>query len=60
MDKKLKITVSPEVDETEYLLSNPENANRLLKSIDNIKKGGKLVELDLKKLKKLVNEKDIT
>ena len=58
-DKKLKITVSAEHDETEYLLSNPENAKRLLKSIENVKKGKKLVKIDLEKLKKLDNERDI-
>ncbi len=43
-NKKLCITVSEEMDETDYLLSSPANAERLLKSIDNINKRQGLVE----------------
>jgi len=34
-NKRLCITVSEEMDETEYLLSSPANAERLLKAIAN-------------------------
>lgn len=36
-----------DMDETEYLLSNPENARILLKSIDDIKRGRNLQERHL-------------
>jgi hypothetical protein len=51
--KKIKLTVETEPDETEYLMSSPANHKRLLKSIKNIEKGGELIELDKKLLKKL-------
>jgi len=38
-DRKIEITVKDEEksrDDTEYLLSNPHNAKRLMKSIENI------------------------
>ncbi len=37
-NKRLCITVSEEMDETEYLLSSPANAERLLKSVENVNK----------------------
>ncbi len=35
-------------DETEYLMSSEENKNRLLKSIEHINNGGKLISKQLK------------
>lgn len=35
-------------DETEYLISSKENKNRLLKSIEYINNGGKLISKQLK------------
>lgn len=39
------------VDETEYLLDNPVNAERLMRAVENIREGKNLVELDLENLK---------
>ena len=55
-NKKLSITVAEEMDETEYLLSSPANAERLLKSIENINKKKGLVEVDIDYLNQLANK----
>ena len=45
--RELEIIVrEPEIDETEYLLSNPQTRQRLLESVANIRDGKNLVELD--------------
>jgi hypothetical protein len=45
--RELEIIVrEPEIDETEYLLSNPQTRERLLESVANIRDGKNLVELD--------------
>ena len=40
----INISIDKEQDETEYLLSNPANASRLLKSINNIENHKLLVK----------------
>lgn len=50
-NKKISITVAEAIDETEYLLSSPANANRLLSSIENSKKENGLHKIDLNTLK---------
>lgn len=54
-NKKLSITVAEEMDETEYLMSNPANAERLLKAIDNVK-NGQLITVDVNNLKQLITQ----
>jgi antitoxin YefM len=44
-DKDIEITVS-DFDETEYLLSSPENKKRLLESLDNVNNRRNLIEVD--------------
>jgi len=47
----INISIDKEKDETEYLLSNPNNSSRLLKSINNIEKNkNKLVYKNLEDL----------
>jgi antitoxin YefM len=38
------------VDETDFLLDNPVNAERLMRAVENIREGKNLVELDLQTL----------
>ena len=45
-EKEIEIIVS-QFDETEYLLKSEANKNRLLKAIENVKKGQNLVEVNL-------------
>ncbi len=40
------IVREPELDETEYLLSNSQTRERLLESVANIREGKNLIELD--------------
>lgn len=55
-NKRLTIVVNAEeMDETEYLMSSPINKGRLLNSIENIKSGMNLTEINLDELKSLVN-----
>ncbi|MFN3848267.1 MAG: hypothetical protein ACK4NY_02510 [Spirosomataceae bacterium] len=55
-NKRLTIVVNAEeMDETEYLMSSPINKERLLNSIENIKSGMNLTEINLDELKSLVN-----
>jgi hypothetical protein len=55
-NKRLTIVVNAEeMDDTEYLMSSPTNKERLLDSIENIKKGKNLTEINLEDLKSLVN-----
>ncbi len=53
-DRKIEITVKDEEksrDDTEYLLSNPHNAKRLMKSIENIENNkDKLIHKSLEDL----------
>lgn len=44
-DKDIQITVN-DFDETEYLLSSPENKKRLLEALDNVNNKRNLVEVD--------------
>ena len=44
--KNISITVEEDVDETEYLLSSPENTKMLKKSLQEAK-SGKLTEINL-------------
>jgi len=44
-DKEIEITVS-DFDETEYLLSSPENKKRLLEALDNVNNRRNLIEVD--------------
>ncbi|OFX45461.1 MAG: hypothetical protein A2046_12225 [Bacteroidetes bacterium GWA2_30_7] len=57
-NKSIEISIWESTDETEYLLKNKKNADRLLKSINNIKKGKKLIELNLSQLKQIANEEN--
>jgi antitoxin YefM len=45
-EKEIEIIVS-QFDETEYLLKSEANKNRLLKAIENVKKGQNIVEVNL-------------
>ncbi len=40
------IVREPEMDETEYLLANPNTRERLLESVANIREGKNLIELN--------------
>ena len=55
-DKNIILTIST-IDETEYLLHSKTNRDRLLKSLDNIKKGKNIVEFNsIEDLKKAVKK----
>ncbi|MEI8203263.1 MAG: hypothetical protein WCH34_09645 [Bacteroidota bacterium] len=49
-EKNISITIEEDIDETDYLLSNPENKKLLKKSLEEAK-AGKLIEIDLEHLK---------
>lgn len=54
-NKNLTLIVeSTELDETDYLLSNPANKERLLKSVKNIEAGEGLIETNLTELKAML------
>jgi hypothetical protein len=53
-NKKLFITVAEEMDETEYLLASPANAERLLKSIENVNAKKGLITVDFDNLDQLI------
>ena len=55
-NKNIQLIVSEVDDDTEYLLSTQENKDRLLKSVNNIKNGCNLNEIDLDNLKLLAYE----
>jgi len=55
-NKRISITVAEAIDETDYLLANAANAKQLLESINNSKKEGGLVKIDLEKLKEQIGE----
>lgn len=48
---KISITDFSEMDTTEYLFSNPENAAFLESQINYVKNGGELVTVNLEKLR---------
>ena len=50
-NKRISITVAEAIDETEYLMSSPANASKLLTSIENSKKENDLHKIDLNELK---------
>jgi retron-type reverse transcriptase len=55
-NRNITLTIeADEVDTTEYLLSNSVNKERLLKSVENVKKRKNLVKVDLDSLKALAN-----
>jgi len=56
MNKRISITVAEAIDETEYLMSSPANANRLLSSIENSKKENELQNIDLNAWKDKLGE----
>ena len=56
-NKELRITVNDSLDETEYLLSSPQNTKRLLQSIENLNKKENVIELTFEQLRDFVNEK---
>jgi hypothetical protein len=55
-NKRISITVAEANDETDYLLANAANAKQLLESINNSKKEGGLIKIDLEKLKEQIGE----
>ena len=57
--KNIEITINEMIDETDYLLKSKKNAQRLLKSVDNINKGKNLEEIDIEFLKRQIDEKII-
>ncbi len=55
-NRNLTLTIeADEVDTTDYLQSNSVNKERLLKSVENVKKRTNLVKVDLESLKALAN-----
>lgn len=48
-EQEIEIVVS-DIDETDYLLQSPANKERLLKAIENIKRGENLVTISLENL----------
>ena len=55
-NRNLTLTIeADDVDTTDYLLSNSANKERLLKSVENVKKRTNLVKVDLESLKALAN-----
>ena len=55
-NRNLTLTIeADDVDTTDYLLSNSVNKERLLKSVENVKKRTNLVKVDLESLKALAN-----
>jgi antitoxin YefM len=49
-DKEIEIAIY-EVDETEYLLSSPENKKKILLAVSNVNKKKNLMEMKLEDLK---------
>ena len=45
-EQEIEIVVS-DIDETDYLLQSPANKERLLKAIENVKRGENLVAISL-------------
>jgi hypothetical protein len=56
--KKISITIQDVTDETEYLLSSPANAARLLAAKKNVESGKNLLYITEDELLDLVNEND--
>ena len=55
-NRNLTLTIeADDVDTTEYLQSNSVNKERLLKSVENVKKRTNLVKIDLESLKAIAN-----
>jgi antitoxin YefM len=48
-DRDLEITITP-IDETDYLLANPANRNRLLDAIENIQNPANCISLTMDEL----------
>ncbi|WP_037302440.1 hypothetical protein [Runella limosa] len=42
-NRKIRLTIDSEMDETDYLLSTPANRNALEKSLEEARKGEKIV-----------------
>ena len=49
-NKKIQLTVAEAIDETDYLLSNPNNAKHLLTAIDNSRTKGNLINTSIEEL----------
>ncbi len=45
-----------DVDETAFLLNDPEAKKRLLESVENVKKSGKLKEYSISDIKSILND----
>ncbi len=56
--RKISITIQDVTDETEYLLSSPANAARLLAAKKNVESGKNLLYITEDELLDLVNEND--
>ncbi len=48
-DKEIEIVVY-EVDETAYLMASEANRKKLIRAIENVKSGSKLIEVDVKNI----------
>jgi antitoxin YefM len=55
-NKAITLTISEEIDTTDYLLSSPANKKHLLKSIADLKKGKGIV-MTTEELKKFASSK---
>jgi len=49
-NKKIQLTIAEAIDETDYLLSNPNNAKHLLTAIDNSRTKSNLTNTTIEEL----------
>ncbi len=53
-NKKIEIIISEVIDETEYLLQNPINKEKLLQAVNNVEADKNMKEIDLEQIKSLL------